>query len=427
MIDNGRKHHSSLGHVNAKELKASLSNDFLLLFLAFSMLGSIKVYIGGNLNWLIAVLLLAVALFCIIGREPRAQFRQRLSISIKSYYPMLFGWFLFMTGIAIAAFMNNGAGLYTNAKYAAMIFVLLMLLSVNVAASQLENGLILALALALIPLLFCAIFRKNDWLVISADNRMGWLAIWPGVLWKTGGYIWPLAMWRFLKKMDYKNLLLVFAAILAIALDGSRTGMLWLLLAFISHFILCLRLKKKDNLVCKHLILVIIAVFTFGVLQPVIKNWVPSGRIILHQEASTGQRLLLPENKSARLEMLRVGWKQAIDKFPWGAGFGKTGIWRGNQYLPIHMTYLQIICDEGILSLAGYLLFLGFPLYRGIKYLAGKRDQFVEELELLLVPITVLLLYLFSGCFHPVSNELTEWAVVLSAISIIMSRVTHRY
>jgi hypothetical protein len=36
-------------------------------------------------------------------------------------------------------------------------------------------------------------------------------------------------------------------------------------------------------------------------------------------------------------------------------------------------------------------------------------------------PLLVLLVYLFSGLFHPISNELSEWGVVLIALALLLA------
>ena len=119
--------------------------------------------------------------------------------------------------------------------------------------------------------------------------------------------------------------------------------------------------------------------------------------------------------------MLRAGWEQAVENFPLGCGFGCTGIRVDGVYTVIHMTYLQILGEGGVISLIGYLWFILFPIWQGVKYITEKRELLLERVDTMLAPISVLILYLFIGFFHPLSNELTEWAVVITAVSIIQN------
>jgi hypothetical protein len=419
----------------------AISSKFLLLFIALSMLGSVKIYTGGNLNWLILLLLLALAVGSARVRKPLNRSLQSRIALLKPYMPLLIGWVLFMVGIVIAESMNDGSGLYTIAKYIALLFVLFALMEIGVSSAQLEKALTLALALALIPLFFFVIFRLDTALVILGDGRMGWLAIWPGVLWKVGAYVWPFAVWRCLKNPEYKTFLLAFSAVLAMSLDGSRTSMLWLVLSWSVLFVISLRLKLPRRGIRTHASLAVMVIFAFGLLQPIMLNWSYGhydnvlftsetlkqwgARLPSIEQDSTSMRII-NGNNAIRMEMLQTGWKQAIDTFPWGCGFGCNGVLANGSHVVTHMTYLQILGDGGVISLVGYMLFMLFPLYRGMRYLIERDELFTERFDVMLTPISVLLLYLFIGFLHPVSNELTEWAIVLAAISIVMAHVTRR-
>ncbi|CAI0778368.1 Uncharacterised protein [Serratia entomophila] len=433
-----------------------ISSVFVVLFIVFSMLGTIKIYIGGNLNWLIQLILLIVAVVSSLAASPLSMMqtvRERLRC-LGNYKLMLFGWLLFMAGIAIAAFMNHGTGLYTVAKYLAFMFVLLCLLLISpLSPSLLERALSVTLVVSLVPLIILALFRQLDAMVILGDGRMGWLASWPGVIWKIGAFVWPFAVWRCLKKPSALNILLAFGAVLTMALDGSRTSMLWLVLVWISLAVIAIFAKTYTKPIRTHLSLLLVTFISFSLIQPVLLGWV-SGHYdqlitqLMEKKAekneaggddlnrvfqktldapkeATADRLVKGDN-SIRLQMLHTGWQQTVDKFPWGGGFGSTRVDDFGASSVIHMTYLQLLADEGVLSFVGYLLFILCPLYYGLKFVTEKRELFTERFELMLSPLSVLALFLFMGCFHPLSNELTEWAIVLTAISIVMSHVPRR-
>lgn len=433
-----------------------ISNVFIALFIVFSMLSSIKIYIGGNLNWLIQFFFLIMSVVSSLAASTCSitqTIRERLRC-LSDYKLMLFSWLLFVVGIAFAAFMNNGTGLYTLTKYLAFMFVLLCLLLVSLSSPVLlEKALSIALVVSLVPLIILALFRQLDAMVILGDGRMGWLASWPGVIWKSGAFVWPFAVWRCLKWNNISSILLAFSAALTMALDGSRTSMLWLILVWISLTVIAIFAKTYTQLIRTHLSLLLITLLSFLLIQPILLGWV-SGHYAPSTDQSVAQRVeknedtagnlshllretlnapkkatadrLVKGDTSIRLQMLQTGWRQATDKFPWGGGFGSTRVDDFGVSSVIHMTYLQLLADEGILSFVGYLLFILCPLYYCLKFVTENRESFIERFELMLTPLSILALFLLMGFFHPLSNELTEWAIVLTAISIVMSHVPRR-
>lgn len=435
----------------------ALSGIFTILFITFSMLGTIKIYLGGNVNWLIQLVLLAVAIISSLKAFPphsvMQMVRTRLSYP-RSYKLIVLGWFLFVAGISVAAMMNHGTGMYTLVKYAAFILVFFGLLLISpLSSALLEKALSVSLIVSLVPLIILALFRQLDAMVILADGRMGWLASWPGVIWKIGAFVWPFAVWRCLKKPSAINVLLAFGAVLTIALDGSRTAMLWVVLVWIVLAVIAIAGRVPTKPLRAHISLLLVTLLSFSFIQPVLRGWVyghydklivqlmkkkseQSGSqfdvgnwleatLTTMLKETTSERLVKGDS-SIRLQMLHTGWQQTVATFPWGGGFGSAQANDFGASSVIHMTYLQLLADEGVMSFVGYLLFLLTPLYCGLKFVFEKRKLFAERFDQMLCPLSVLALFLFMGCFHPLSNELTEWALVLTAIAIVVNHVPRR-
>lgn len=433
----------------------TLSDRFLFLFIILSVLGTIKIYIGGNLNWAIALAVLGLSLFF---SQSAFAYKQRLAAvatELRQHIPLLAGWALFIGGIALAAAMNGGTGFYTLAKYFALLAVFLVLLLIRVSPGNLEYAVKLALVVAMSSFLLFAVFRVNDALVILGDGRMGWLAVWPGVLWKAGAYAWPIVLWRCLKSPDWKAIVIASLALAAMAVDGSRTSLIWLSLTWVLVLGCGIRFKLPARSFRTHAALLVIAAFTFTMVQPVLLGWAQG-----HYDALITQKIeqvrafsfsadtapttnpgtgnldtptelpqlgtnvsserLVHGNTTTRKAMLQEGWKQAVDKFPWGGGFGTTMVDDNGSRTVIHMTYLQILGDEGILALAGYLLIVLYPLYRALRYMNERRDLQIARFELMLPSVSILALYMLTGLLHPLSNELTEWALILAATATII-------
>ncbi|EPF2623191.1 hypothetical protein [Yersinia intermedia] len=426
------------------------------------MLGTIKIYIGGNINWLIQIMLLlaATATSLAASHFSTGQTLQGRLSRLGDYKPMLFGWLLFMAGIAAASLVNHSLGFYTLAKYLAFMLILAMLVVISpLTPKLLEKSLSAALIVSLIPLILLALFRQTDAMVILGDGRMGWLASWPGVIWKAGAFVWPFAVWRCLKQPHMRNLLLAFSAVLVMALDGSRTAILWIILVWGGLAAIVFACKVHAKPVRSHLGLLLLTILSFSIIQPALLNWVSghydlliskplyktegnindipslvdestanrlvSGDIPSLVDESTANRLVSGDN-TIRLGMLRVSWQHAVESFPWGGGFGSTRLMDFGANSVIHMTYLQLLADDGVLAFVGYLLFLLYPLYRGVRYVISERKLFIERFDTMLCPLSALTLFLFMGLFHPLSNELTEWGIILAALAIVITHVSRR-
>jgi len=405
------------------------------------MLGSVKIYTGGHLNWVILCAVLAAALsFAAIDRGPSAM-AQTLRELRPQYAPLLLAWTLFVTGFVVAGLLHAGSAMLPLLKYGAILVVLLALLALDVRAKHVQRALILALILGVLPVLVLALLRVTPLLVILGDGRMGWAAIWPGVLWKVGAFIWPLAVWQCMHNRGPSSYLLALGSALAMALDGSRTSMLWLALAWLSVLFLARWVKLPNSTLKAQVPLLCMVVVTYSLLQPLILGWTlgaDGGRVVFPGQAewsvlipsleveSTSRRLITGDNHT-RLDMLRAGLSNVASSFPIGCGFGCSVAEEGQLAVVVHMTYLQVLADGGLLALAGYVLILAYPLYRAVIFLMERSHLVPSRVDVLFVPVSVLVLYLFGGLFHPLSNELTEWGIVVAAIASIINHVARRH
>lgn len=125
-----------------------------------------------------------------------------------------------------------------------------------------------------------------------------------------------------------------------------------------------------------------------------------------------------------RLQMLKDAWNGAVGNFPWGGGFGSTVsyIESFGQPVVVHMAYLQVLSDLGVLGLIAYLGVLFYPV--GV-VLSRIMQTGVSAFDTLLLPVSVVSIYSFSGLLHPVSNEISEWFIVLVSIAIILKDSSH--
>ena len=411
----------------------------LLIFLSLSMLGSIKVYLGGNLGWLLLGVFLAGAAAFDAARGGGGALLHRMQRHDRPYLILLVGWLMFAGGFVIAGALTPGAEMLPLLKYGAIWIVLIILISLGIRAVDLQKALVIALLAAILPFLILVLARVTSGLVVLGDGRMGWAAAWPGVLWKVGAYAWPIALWRWLKNGGKAAFLLVTASLLTMAVDGSRTSMVWLLLVWGALLFIGYRFGTPNVGIGKQVPLVLTAAVVYLVVQPFILAWVEGNALSVSSDVAWPWDTFgsaLPNNSTAlrivkgdthtRLEMLEEGLARAVENFPFGCGFGCAMVGEGAGAMVVHMTYLQVLAEGGILSLVGYLVFLLYPLYLCLKYVGVRGEAVVQRLDLMLAPLSTLILFLFIGLFHPVSNELTEWAIVVAAIAVIISHVPRR-
>lgn len=414
-------------------------------------MGSLKVYLPKGFDWLFLLTLIgisAVTSFAAAERPLSAFLRDGVE-RFKRFQIMLVGWIIFSMGISLAGLSHGGAGLDALFKYAALFAVLCVFVSfISVTSSMLERALFASLVITFVILVGLILFRQTEFLVILGDGRIGWLANWPGSVWKIGALIWPAIVWKILRQPTFWNWSFAILACSIMAIDGSRTALLWAILSWVALSVIfaVMRVAKASGLV--QLMIVSAILIAYLLIQPLLSLWVTSDlfeRIFEFMNgtaASSGpvHSLVIPDSSnqlggtttvdrvstgdiSSRLELIKGGWEQAMRSFPWGSGFGVPGV---NQSTVTHLTYLQLVGEVGVMGLIGYVLILFAPMYIGLKYVFEKRDSFLERFELLMLPIAILVFFAFTGLFHPISNELNEWAMLLVSVSIIMRYVPIR-
>lgn len=334
--------------------------------------------------------------------------------------PTLIGWLIFTSGFLISGVLNHDPELYKIIKYFLLFLVFSVLIIIDNTPDLLNKCLNFSLYIVMIPLLCLIILRKNDLLVILGDGRIGWLFAFPGTLWKVGACVWPHTVWKYLNQLQYKNLLSCELALFCMVLDGSRTAIVWIFLTTVIVGVFYFIQKSYKNISYKPICyLLSIILFTYFIIQPMILSWVLGCN---SSNTATCYRLVNGET-NIRLKMLETAWKQVIEKFPWGGGFNSTRVLEEGEYSTIHMTYLQLLCDGGVVTLIGYLLFILYPFFILLKFFTEKIEYFFKRFEVMLSSVSVIGLTLLIGLFHPVSNELNEWGVVFLAISVSMTYI----
>jgi hypothetical protein len=447
-------------------------------------LGTIKLYLPPLAVWAtVGVLLVGAAWY------PRHRIFTLVS---RAKFAIYWPWSAFIFAVLLAATTNDlpletrlfafGTIVKMIAILAAMTLMIRIGVNVELADKILRSVLLLAAAGFFMALI------NDDWLVQLGDGRLGWAFAFPGVFWKIGIYTLPFFIWRAVSNPSWLDLPGLVLALLVVALDGSRTGLLAViaLIASISLAALYFGRPLWKRGLCLCLLSVLLS---YAVLQPSLTLLIAQGDVgrtlaavvVLavtasaclsmavhflagyrdpvgrHQwgavsgvgvavviallgsfifatsspsvyakpyserpavssptvNALAVHRLSRPDD--TRLQMISNGWDGAVANFPWGGGLGTTtGMDRGT-LVHVHMTYLQLLSDIGIVGLASYIGIFSVFVF---SFLHLKRYARAATVPIMAIPGV----YLMQGAFAPFSNEITEWFPVILAAAVIYTR-----
>ena len=413
-------------------------------FIAVSGLAGMKLVIGAPLHWFLA--LTAFTAWAVLRPEPLV--RTTLSVftellSLKPGWLFFWGaWLCFCLGILLAGATNDWAGVYTVPKYLALMGVLWLLVAFVPTNEEIARGLYLLALVGLLGLAIIWFFGFREWLVFP-PKRFGWEFLPPGVIWKAGVFLLPPLCWLLVnpRAPSVFHWVVFCVACILVGLDGSRTATLLAAMTWLVCVALGWRRYRPSSTFYKRVVVVaLLMVVLIGGLNP--SPWNPVIHIysvlgdlipthLLSSERGAGGSVVQVGRDmgtdSIRTAMLIEGIRGVQEHFLLGSGFGTTVAQTERMPTPmvVHMTYLQVLADTGLVGFLGYLGIFVVPLWCFFSALR-KSDARWELFDQNVLPLGVIGIYLFSGLFHPVSNEISEWAIVLPALAMLF-KVTERF
>ncbi len=311
-------------------------------------------------------------------------------------------------------------------KLAAM---LLCALSIFVARSNLAHyafhGFVVAVCLNLVLLVGGFLgFGSAD---IMAMDRWGTVLSYPGSLWRVAVTVWVFAAYLLTKRRSIAPLGLLVASTLLVYADGTRTGVL-LLLAGAIYLILILaaeagRLRRAVLIVAIGLGVVVAAVSYSGIISGEMDG---TGRGAVGRFSEMASSLEeggfedLGTADLMRFQMLQDVTK-AIRAHPvLGTGTETTTTESVIGPMSIHMTYLQLWADIGLLGFVAYIwLIWGWVAWvpkvlRRVQALSdpARRAIYYNAIFLLVV-------YGSIGFLHPFSTEWSEWIIFIVPYALV--------
>ena len=384
-----------------------VSGSFFLLVLLVSS-ADLKRLTSERIHWV------ALAAFLVVALPMLARARWRIHGPLVIFASMI-----------LCAVVASGWGqpLYAclEAAKLALILVLFTLLLIN--HPQLPHTGFFALEIATwLNLLCLASIAVYPGLLASmmAPGRWGTILNAPGSLWRPGAATLVCAAYRIIgaPRLPLRGLLSCGASIVLIYADGSRTAMILLAATLPVLLVFAFReLRQRAQMVriaCVVLAACAGAAGVFDARQRILSGRSSSDAVIRVQpiwdELANRQSDGLAGLDLSRSEMLDTVLGKLRENPIWGSGIGGARVQTPGGGIVVHMTYLQVWSDLGVLGLLGHLGFTffwvpGLPRFlRRIRTLAR-----VEDRALYTNAMFVLAIFCASAFFHPLSTELPEW------------------
>jgi O-antigen ligase len=265
-----------------------------------------------------------------------------------------------------------------------------------------------------------------------APGRWGTILNYPGSLWRCG--VLPLVYSLYLAVSApvrrWRNLLLLAECMLLIAADGSRTALLLLPLALVVLGWAKATEPGASARLRRALAALLLAggVGLFGVL-----GWAAyvAGQgesegglarvgllgIYVTQYGFDGLAAADPTRIAMVLDSI-----DAVAEHPFlGNGIGTTKSDTDEGPMVVHMTYLQVWADLGILGISSILGLMLGPIFvarrarEALRSLAAPEERALQYNAAFLVT-----LFAFTALMHPLSTEWSEWLLSLVSVGLLL-------
>ncbi len=255
----------------------------------------------------------------------------------------------------------------------------------------------------------------------SGDHRIGFELAKVGSLYIPAAFVFAIGLLDQVGQRRIRGgIWWCMLAALLVHLDGSRTGLLWMVLILLLAW--CIDIRHQRGRSTGFLLWpsawTLVAVwinFNPAEMSRLTEFWTLSDG----QEKPQWSQWLAPrrgpQTMATRLEMWRVALDALPSNLPWGAGWQATRSSFGGEYhLVIHMAYLQVLSDLGVVGLLGFLLVFT-PLWRMIWLFRHQPLILLVQHPLLVIPSFLL----FTSLFNPISNELSEWGLPMLVLAML--------
>jgi O-antigen ligase len=268
---------------------------------------------------------------------------------------------------------------------------------------------------------------------LMAVGRYGTFLNGPGSMWRVGILVLlPSALNLLLGQSLLWPLVLFLSSIALMIFDGSRTAGISMFLAtgFIVYFMSREVMISKKGLSRKLLsrVAIVVIILIGGVIwRPVASSYTTNigfGRRLsaLFSTASSGEGIegiaVADEN---RMNMLKTAFNAILDHPLLGTGMGTTTIETDVGPMVVHLAYLQIWADVGILGFIAYAVLLFGALLGPWVRTSAVVTADVGDRIVIYNGTYLLLCWAISSLLHPISTEIAEWVMFIVGLSGLQS------
>jgi O-antigen ligase len=385
---------------------------------AVLMLASdLKVTVFLYIHW-VATLIAILLLWSYLGR-----------VHWWTWFPARRAAILFLIAVAVPT-LYGAKVLYSFAEVVKLAAILLGGMSFFVARRQLAEK-----AFANFPIIVWANLALLAGGLLGAGtagemalSRWGTVINFPGTLWRVSASVWVFAAYLLVRRRSLSALALFAGSTLLVYADGARTALVLLVAGAI---FLVLVLAAEAGHLRRALIISVAGLAV--VAGAVAYSGILSGQDGGDEEGALGRMQQMASNFAqgtfeegllesdiVRFQML-LDVVNAIRTHPiLGTGIGTTVSDTVLGPMPVHMTYLQVWADLGLLGLLAYIwLVWGWIAWlprslRRIRTLPSPalRAAYYNA-------VFLLLMFGLAGFFHPLSTEWTEWILFIVPYAMV--------
>jgi hypothetical protein len=389
----------------------------VVMFWAVAVLASdLKQNINLHIHWVVSALAAGLIFSYLIRVRWRTKFSARAP-----------AWVL-VVAVCIPLFYGADV-VYSLAEAVKLAAMLLGALTIFVSRSNLAHcafrGFVVAVCLDL--LLLIGGFLGFGTAHIMFPGRWGTILNYPGSLWRVGISTWVFGAYLFIKRRSVTSFCLLIASTVLVFMDGARTG---ILLLFAGALYLVFVLVEEVGRLRRAVFISAIGLGTLAVI--VAYSGILSGQGGTEEQGGVGRVSQLTSSVQTQgLEGLDVADAirfqmlsdvvEAIREHPLlGTGIGSTKSETIIGPMIIHMTYLEVWADLGLLGFVTYIWLMSswIPLVptvlRRVRVLSdpAQRALYYNAMFLLVV-------YGVAGFLHPISTEWSEWIVFIIPYALV--------
>ena len=367
-------------------------------------------------HWIVSGVALVLTLPCL------------LSIRGKVTFPARTPAWLFVVAVCVPAFYGDKI-VYSFAEAGKLAIILLGAMSILVARTDLAHyafrGFVSVVCLNCLFLVggLLGLASASE----MALNRWGTILSWPGSLWRVALTVWVFAAYLLVKCRSVISLALLAISTVLVFVDGTRTGVLLLFVAAVYLIVILAmetrRLTRAAFVAVMGLGVVLTGVAYSGIFSgesPVEGNGAAERIGKLVSSIEYGGLEGLGAADLIRFQMLQ-DVADAIRAHPvLGTGIESTVTETIVGPMGIHMTYLQVWSDLGLLGFVTYIwLVWGWipwvpRVLRRVQALADPVQRAVHYNALYM-----LFFFALAGFFHPLSTEWSEWVIFIVAYALV--------